>query len=62
MAGEFDQTITMNMKRDEAIVLLWYLSRASWNKDEREPVPTFVHLAEVHSLEAPVAGIGRTSW
>ncbi len=52
MVDEFDQTISIKLKRDEAIVLLWYLSREIWNEDQRNLAATFIDPAEPHSLQA----------
>jgi len=48
-----DETITLKLKRDEAIVLLWYLTRELWKKDDDNNLSdSFVHAAEPHSLDA----------
>jgi hypothetical protein len=31
----FDESINLNLKRDESIVLAWYLTRELWNEEER---------------------------
>ena len=68
MAGEFDQTISIELKRDEAIVLLWYLTREIWNDEHRKLAASYIHPAEPHSLEAllqelvaPLADTGSPS-
>jgi hypothetical protein len=48
----FDDDITVKLKRDEAIVLFWYLTRELWNKNGETLQPSFVHEAESHSLHA----------
>jgi len=50
--SRFDEPITITLKRDEAIVLFWYLTRELWNAAESNLRATFVHAAESHSLEA----------
>jgi hypothetical protein len=50
--GRFEEPISITLKRDEAIVLLWYLTRELWNEDERSLRESFVHPAEAHSLRA----------
>jgi hypothetical protein len=50
--GRFEEPVSITLKRDEAIVLLWYLTRELWNEDERNLRASFVHPAEPHSLEA----------
>lgn len=45
----FDETIGLKLRRDEAIVLLWYLSR---ELDKHNLDASFVHPAEAHSLHA----------
>jgi hypothetical protein len=47
----FDETITIELKRDEAIVLLLYLHRELYGvADEKNLRGSFVHAAEMHSL------------
>jgi hypothetical protein len=47
----FDETLTIELKRDEAIVLYFYLSRELYAvADEKNLRGSFVHAAEVHSL------------
>jgi hypothetical protein len=41
--GRFEEPISITLKRDEAIVLLWYLTRELWNEDERNLRASFVH-------------------
>ena len=48
----FDESIIINLKRDEAIVLAWYLTRELWNEGEKNLRASFIHPAEVHSLDA----------
>lgn len=48
----FEELISITLKRDEAIVLLWYLTRELWNEDEKNLRASFVHAAEPHSLRA----------
>jgi hypothetical protein len=45
----FEETITLSLQRDEAIVLLWYLSR---ELDGHNLSDSFNHAAEPHSLNA----------
>jgi hypothetical protein len=47
----FDESISVSLQRDEAIVLLWYLTR---ELDTEKMQATFVHPAEPHSLHALV--------
>jgi hypothetical protein len=51
----FDQDVTIKLKRDEAITLLWYLTRELWNGENLRT--SFVHAAEEHGLEALVQEI-----
>jgi hypothetical protein len=46
----FDESISVSLKRDEAIVLLWYLTREVWNETNLRA--SYVHPAERHSLES----------
>lgn len=48
----FDKSIIMNLKRDEAIVLAWYLERELVRENEKNLRASFIHAAEVHSLHA----------
>lgn len=49
----FDETLTINLKRDEAIVLLVYLTRELYMvADDKNLRASFVHAAEVHGLLA----------
>jgi hypothetical protein len=49
----FDETITIELKRDEAIVLLLYLHRELYGvADEKNLRGSFVHAAEAHGLLA----------
>jgi hypothetical protein len=50
--GRFEEPVSVTLKRDEAIVLLWYLTRELWNEHERNLRASFVHPAEAHSLKA----------
>jgi hypothetical protein len=50
--SRFAESIIITLKRDEAIVLLWYLSRELWNEGEKNLRSSFVHAAEPHSLHA----------
>ena len=50
--GRFEEPVSVTLKRDEAIVLLWYLTRELWNEHQRNLRASFVHLAEAHSLKA----------
>lgn len=45
----FEETINLSLRRDEAIVLLWYLTRELDTEHLRD---SFIHDAEVHSLQA----------
>jgi hypothetical protein len=45
----FEEMINLRLHRDEAIVLLWYLSR---ELDEDNLRDSFIHAAESHSLHA----------
>ena len=47
----FEVSISVELKRDEAIVLLWYLTRELWNQERNRLQASFVHAAEPHSLE-----------
>lgn len=49
----FDETITIKLKRDEAIVLFVYLTRELYTvADEKNLRASFAHAAEVHGLLA----------
>ena len=48
----FEESISVSLQRDEAIVLFWYLTRELWNKDNNRLQASFVHAAEPHSLES----------
>lgn len=49
----FDETIAIELKRDEAIVLFLYLHRELYGvADEKNLRGSFVHAAEAHSLLA----------
>jgi hypothetical protein len=49
----FDEAITIELKRDEAIVLFFYLDRELYGvADEKNLRASFVHDAEVHGLLA----------
>jgi hypothetical protein len=48
----FDQTITIKLRRDEAIVLLWYLTRELWSEEQKNLQSSFVQAAEPHGLAA----------
>ena len=48
----FEEAVSIALRRDEAIVLLWYLSRELWNGGEKNLRPSFVHPAEPHGLHA----------
>jgi hypothetical protein len=50
--GQFDKPISLVLKRDEAIVLLWYLTRELLNEDQKNLRTSFIHSAEPHSLHA----------
>src|SRR6516164_3409857 len=50
--GRFEEPVSVTLKRDEAIVLLWYLTRELWNEHQRNLRASFVHPAEAHSLKA----------
>ena len=45
----FRETINLTLHRDEAIVLLWYLSRELDGDNLRD---SFIHAAESHGLQA----------
>jgi hypothetical protein len=49
---QFDKKISIHLSQDEAIVLLFYLSRELWDEDEKNLRQSFVHPAEAHSLHA----------
>lgn len=49
---QFEESISIELQRDEAIVLLWYLTRELWNKEGNRLQASFVHEAEPHSLES----------
>ncbi len=56
MAADYrlDESITLKLQRDEAIVLFWYLTRELWVKEDNKLSASFIHPAEVHSLDALV--------
>jgi hypothetical protein len=49
---DFERKITISLHRDEAIVLLVYLSRELWRHGESRLSPTFEDPAEPHCLRA----------
>jgi hypothetical protein len=49
---DFERKITISLHRDEAIVLLWYLSRELMMHAEERLAPTFQSPAEPHPLRA----------
>ena len=55
----FDESITITLKRDEAIILLWYLTRELWAKEENKLTASFVHEAESHGLDALIQVLFR---
>ena len=61
MLLELDQTISVQLKRDEAIVLLWYLSREIWNEDHLNLAASFIDPAEPHTLTESLRGGGEGS-
>jgi len=48
----FDEEVIVNLRMDEAVVLLWYLSREVWNRGSVRLQGTFDHPAEHHSVQA----------
>ena len=42
-SSRFDEEISIKLKRDEAIVLFWYLTRELWNAAESSLRASFVH-------------------
>ena len=48
----FEESISIKLKRDQAIVLFWYLTRELWNKENSRLQASFIHEAEPHSLES----------
>ena len=48
----FDEKVTIDLRMDEAIVLLWYLSREVWNRGSSRLEGTFDHPAEGHGVQA----------
>jgi hypothetical protein len=48
----FDEKVTIDLRMDEAIVLLWYLSREIWNRGSSRLEGTFAHPAESHGVQA----------
>jgi hypothetical protein len=51
-ADRFEEKTKISLHRDEAIVLLHYLSRELWMQDEKRLMATFEHPAEAHGLHA----------
>jgi hypothetical protein len=47
---DFDRKISLNLQRDEAVVLLWYLTRELWGGERL--TATCQHPSEPHALEA----------
>ena len=60
--GRFEEPVSVTLKRDEAIVLLWYLTRELWNEHERNLRASFVHPAEAHSLKARLQELILPPW
>lgn len=52
-----NEKIAITLRRDEAIVLLWYLSREVWKARGERLRPTFEHPAEEHALEAALTAL-----
>ena len=50
-AYDFDATIAIKLRRDEAIVLQGYLVRELWRSDPGGLQSSITHPAEAHSLE-----------
>ena len=51
--GRFEEKISVTLKRDEAIVLFWYLTRELWKEGDQDNLrASFIHGAEPHSLDA----------
>ena len=48
----FDEKVSINLRMDEAVVLLWYLAREVWNGGSASLEGTFDHPAEHHSVKA----------
>ena len=48
----FDEKVSINLRMDEAVVLLWFLSREVWNCGSARLEGTFDHQAEHHSVQA----------
>ena len=57
----FDESIDINLRRDEAIVLAYWLVREVYNEDQKNVRASFVHPAEAHSLLAVLQEIWRNS-
>ena len=49
---DFDAPVRLTLKRDEAIVLQWYLTRELWRAAPGGLQASFTHAAEAHGLEA----------
>jgi hypothetical protein len=48
----FDETVTINLQLDEAIVLLAYLVREVWGRGSSRLEGTYDHPAETHGVQA----------
>ncbi len=44
--------VTVDLRMDEAVVLLWYLSREVWNHNLSRLAATFDHPAERHGIQS----------
>ncbi|MGE3643613.1 MAG: hypothetical protein AB7F96_07140 [Beijerinckiaceae bacterium] len=49
---DFSRDVTVTLPRDEAIALLWYLTRELWREGQTPMRATFENRAEPHVLEA----------
>jgi hypothetical protein len=58
-----DEPVRLNLAADEAIVLLWYLSRELWNCNGERLATSTDHPAEIHALHALLQElIGPLMW
>ena len=55
----FDEKVSIDLQMDEAVVLLWYLSREVWNRGMARLDGTFDHPAESHGVQALLQELAR---
>ena len=55
-----DETVTLKLKADEAIVLGYFLSREIWNRGEDRLAHCIEHPAEAHALRSLLQELAPT--